>query len=130
MEIPVEKNKEYVVEIVDNGFEGEGIAKIDNFTIFIPSTLKGEKVRILIVKVLTSHAFGKVIDIIKPSNTRKQSDCSTYKRCGGCKLRHVQYEETLKIKQNAVQNLINKTLKEKVKCNEVIRYGKSILLSK
>ena len=29
--IPVEKNKEYVVEIIDNGFEGEGIAKINNF---------------------------------------------------------------------------------------------------
>ena len=29
--MPVEKNKEYVVEIIDNGFEGEGIAKIKNF---------------------------------------------------------------------------------------------------
>ena len=33
----VEKNKEYIVEIIDNGFQGEGIAKIDNFTIFIPN---------------------------------------------------------------------------------------------
>ena len=31
--IPVEKNKEYIVDIIDNGFEGEGIAKIDNFTL-------------------------------------------------------------------------------------------------
>ena len=35
--IPVEKNKEYEVEIIDNGYEGEGIAKIDGFTIFIYS---------------------------------------------------------------------------------------------
>ena len=48
MEIPVEKNKEYIVDIVDNGFEGEGIAKIDNFTIFIPNAIKGEKIKILI----------------------------------------------------------------------------------
>ena len=59
MKIPVEKNKEYVVEIVDNGAEGEGIAKIDNFTIFIPEAIKGEKVKVLIVKVLSSQAFGK-----------------------------------------------------------------------
>ena len=32
----VEKNKEYIVEIIDNGFQGEGIAKIDGLTIFIP----------------------------------------------------------------------------------------------
>ena len=57
MEIPVSKNKEYIVDIIDNGFEGEGIAKIDNFTIFIPNTIKGERVRIIIVKVLSSHAF-------------------------------------------------------------------------
>ena len=39
--IPVEKNKEYVVDIIDNGFEGEGITKIDNFTIFVPGAIKG-----------------------------------------------------------------------------------------
>ena len=55
--IPVEKNKEYIVDIIDNGFEGEGIAKIDNFTIFVDGALKGEKIKILIVKVLSSHAF-------------------------------------------------------------------------
>ena len=55
--IPVEKNKEYIVDIIDNGFEGEGIAKIDNFTVFVDGALKGEKIKILIVKVLSSHAF-------------------------------------------------------------------------
>ena len=49
---PVEKNKEYIVDIIDNGFEGEGIAKINNFTIFVSGTIKGEKVKILIVFVL------------------------------------------------------------------------------
>ena len=62
MSIIVQKNKEYIVDIIDNGFEGEGIAKIDNFTVFIPGVIKGERVKILIVKVLSSHAFGKVIE--------------------------------------------------------------------
>ena len=111
---PVEKNKEYVVDIVDNGFEGEGIAKIDGFTIFIPNAIKGEKIRILIVKVLSSHAFGKIIEIIEKSEHRIEEDCTTYKRCGGCNLRHIDYEETLNMKQRAVQNLVNKSLKNKV----------------
>ena len=118
MEIPVSKNKEYVVDIMDNGFEGEGIAKIDNFTIFIPNTIKGERVRIMIVKVLSSHAFGKLIEILKASPVRETEDCQTYKRCGGCQLRHIKYEETLKIKQNAVQSLVNKTLKQKIEVEE------------
>lgn len=128
MEIPVEKNKEYIVDIIDNGFEGEGIAKIDNFTIFIPSAIKGEKVKILVVKVLSSHAFGKVIKIIEKSEARQDVDCDTYKRCGGCNMRHIKYEDTLKMKQNAVQSLVNKTLKNKIKVKETIRNGKSFSL--
>ena len=116
----LQKNQEYVVDIIDNGYEGEGIAKIDNFTIFIPGAIKGEKVRILIVKVLSSHAFGKILEIIKNAEERQDSDCITYKRCGGCNLRHVKYEETLKIKQNAVQSLVNKTLKNKIQVRETV----------
>lgn len=116
----VEKNKEYIVEIVDTGYKGEGIAKIDDFAIFIPNAIKGEKMKIKIIKVLTSYAFGKIIEIIEPSKNRLDSDCRTYKRCGGCNLRHVKYDETLKIKQNLVQSLVNKTLKNKIKVKETI----------
>lgn len=126
--MPIEKNKEYVVDIIDNGFGGEGIAKIENFTIFIPGTIKGEKVKILIVKVLTSHAFGKVLSIVKESDFRQEVDCNTYKRCGGCNMRHIKYEDTLKIKQNAIQSLVNKTLKNKISVKSMIRNGKSISL--
>ena len=128
--MPVEKNKEYIVDIIDNGYDGEGIAKIDGFTIFIPNAIKGEKIKILIVKVLSSHAFGKILEILEPSKYRIESDCNTYKRCGGCRLRHIQYEQTLKMKQNAVQSLVNKTLKTKIEVQETIRNGKSILLQK
>lgn len=118
--MPVEKNQEYIVEIVDNGFEGEGIAKINNFTIFIPNALKGEKIKILVVKVLKSHAFGKILEILEASKYRTKVDCKTYKRCGGCDLRHIEYDETLKMKQNAVQSLVNKTLKNKIKVQETL----------
>ena len=111
---PVEKNKEYIVDIVDNGFEGEGIAKINGFTVFIPNAIKGERIKILIVKVLSSHAFGKIIEVIEKSEHRVEEDCATYKRCGGCNLRHIDYEETLNMKQRVVQNLVNKSLKNKI----------------
>ena len=118
--MPVEKNKEYVVEIIDNGFEGEGIAKINDFTIFVPNAIKGEKVKILIVKVLKSYGYGKIIDLLEKSIDRVESDCNTYKRCGGCSLRHIKYEKTLEMKQNAVQSLVNKILKNKIEVQKTI----------
>lgn len=114
MNPPVKKNEEYVVDIIGYGMEGEGIAKIDSYTIFVIGALKGEKCKIHITKVLTTHCFAKIVEIIKPSKERIEADCNTYKRCGGCTLRHISYNETLKIKQEKVQNLVNKMLKSKV----------------
>lgn len=123
MDIPVKKNEEYIVDIIDNGFQGEGIAKLDNFTIFIDGAIKGEKCRILILKVTSSHAFAKLLDVIEPSKVRCNPDCDTYKRCGGCDFRHIEYEETLNIKNQRVQNLVNKTLTNKIRVKGTLGMG-------
>ena len=116
----IKKNNEYIVDIIDNGFEGEGIAKIDNFTVFVKGAIKGERVKILILKVNSSYAFAKILEIITPSEYRCSEDCSTYKRCGGCDLRHISYEKTLDMKRNMVQALVNKTLANKLEVNKTI----------
>lgn len=123
MEIPVKKNNKYIVDIIDYGYEGEGIAKIDGFTIFVDGALKDEKCEILIVKVTSSYAYGKIEKIINKSKYREEPDCLTYKRCGGCDLRHIQYEETLNIKTKIVQNLINKELRSKLQVNNTLGMG-------
>ena len=116
----VKKNDELIVDIIDYGANGEGIAKINGYTIFVLGALKGEKCKIHILKVLKTHAFAKVIQIIEKSSKRVEPDCSTFNKCGGCDLRHIAYGETLKIKQEKVQNLVNKMLKNKVKVNETV----------
>ena len=116
----LKKNDELIVDIIDYGASGEGIAKIDGYTIFINRALKGEKCEIHITKVLKDYGFAKLIEVINPSEFRKDADCDTYVRCGGCALRHIEYNETLKIKQSKVQNLINKTLKNKINVEETI----------
>ena len=119
-QIPVKKNEKYIVDIIDNGFGGEGIAKVDGFTIFIPNALKGEKCEVLIVKVLSSQAYGKVIKILETSEDRVEPDCATYQRCGGCDLRHMTYDATLNLKRNTVQGLINKSLQNKIEAEKTM----------
>ncbi len=118
----LKKNEEYVVEIIDNGFKGEGISKIENFTIFVDGAIKGEKIKIKILKVTSSHAFGKIIEIIEKSENRIEEDCSTYKKCGGCELRHIDYETTINMKKYSVENTLKKTLsRNDINVNEVIK---------
>ena len=38
----IKKNEIYTATAVDDGFGGEGIVKIDNFTVFVPYLIKGE----------------------------------------------------------------------------------------
>lgn len=119
----MEKNQEYIVDIIDNGFEGEGIAKIEGKPVFIKGAIQGEQCRIVITKVLTSHAFGRVLEIQKESPYRQDEECSFAKRCGGCELQHIEYETTLDHKQAMVQNLVNKTLQRKVQVEKTLGMG-------
>lgn len=117
----LKKNEEYVVNIIDNGFQGEGIAKIDGMTVFIDKAIKGEKIKTKILKVQTNFAYGKIIEILEKSADRiNQEDCTTYKKCGGCNLRHIKYKETLNIKKAIVENCLYKSLKRDVHVNDVI----------
>ena len=105
----IEKNKEYILDIIAQGYEGEGIAKVEgNFPIFIEGALKGEKVNVRIVKVNKKFAFGKLIDIIEASPERCEAKCDLHKRCGGCKLQHSTYKEQLNFKFERVKDCITK----------------------
>ncbi len=59
---PVEEGEKYEVKIEDIGKEGDGVAKIDNFVIFVPETEVGDEVEIEITRVLRTLAFGEVSD--------------------------------------------------------------------
>lgn len=64
--------------------------------------------------------FGKIIEIITSSKSRQNAKCNSYKRCGGCNLRHIKYNETLKLKKYIVENLVTKTLKQKILVKDTI----------
>jgi 23S rRNA (uracil1939-C5)-methyltransferase len=104
----LEKNKEYILDITSMGYEGEGVGKIEGFTVFVPEALKGEQVKVKIVKVAKSHAFGKLLDILIPSESRIKPTCPIYKRCGGCQLQHLSYDAQLKFKEQRVRECIER----------------------
>jgi 23S rRNA (uracil1939-C5)-methyltransferase len=77
-----EKNKSYEAVITDLSFEGNGICKVDGMTVFVPNTAVGDKIKLLIVKLLKSYAFGKLEEIIVPSEERTEPDCENFHKCG------------------------------------------------
>ena len=118
----LKKNEEYIVEIIDNGFQGEGIAKIDGMAIFIPGGICGEKVKIKILKVTSKIAYAKIIEILEKSEKRvDELDCETFSRCGGCVLRHVDYDATLEMKKETVETTLRKALGREIKVSDILK---------
>ena len=58
---PVEEGKIYEAKIEDMGREGDGLARIQNFVVFIPGTKVGDQVKVKITRVLRRMAFGEVV---------------------------------------------------------------------
>lgn len=100
----VEKNKTYIAECVSLGSEGEGVVKINGFTVFVEGLIPGEKAEVLITKVKKSFGYARVVDIINPSSQRQVPPCPYYKTCGGCSLQHMTYPMQLSFKQNRVKD--------------------------
>ena len=104
----VQKNEIYEIEITDIGTSGEGIGKIHDFVIFVPDAITGDKLKIKVLKVKKSLAFGKIEEIIEPSPLRREETCEVAKKCGGCQLQHMSYEAQLEWKQNKVYNALTR----------------------
>ena len=99
----IEKNKRCQIEITDVASDGNGVGAIDGFRVFVPMTAKGDICEILIVKVLSHYAVGRLMEIIIPSPDRSEPLCPVFKRCGGCHIEHINYSAQLEIKRGFVE---------------------------
>ena len=53
------KNSQVEIEITDTGVSGEGIGKIDGFTLFVKDAVQGDKVLALLTKVKKNYAYAR-----------------------------------------------------------------------
>ena len=99
-----QKNDIVQVEITDLGTDGEGIGKIDGYTLFVKDAIIGDFVEVKIMKAKKSYAYAKLEKVITPSLFRVEPKCSFAKSCGGCQLQAMSYEKQLDFKNNKVKN--------------------------
>ena len=98
------KNDIIVVEITDIGNDGEGIGKVDGYTLFIKDALPGDMVRAKIMKAKKNYAYGHLEEIVRPSSDRVEPVCAIARQCGGCQLQAISYARQLKYKEDKVKN--------------------------
>lgn len=99
-----EKNQIVVVKIEDMGTDGEGIGKIDGYTLFVKDALIGDLVEAKILKPKKSYAYARLEKILEPSNDRIEPPCPYHRQCGGCQIQALSYDAQLRYKENKVRN--------------------------
>lgn len=105
---PLLRNDYVEVDIDNLGINGEGIARVDGFTVFIKGALMGERVRAKIILVKPTFAIGKMEKIISTSPDRVKAPCRYFNVCGGCSLQHLSYSAQLIYKANTIKETFKK----------------------
>ena len=90
------------------GSNGEGVAKCDGFTLFVPDFLTGEKALVKVLAVKDKIAYGKVQELYTPAENRVRPACAVFGKCGGCGLQHLKYRSQLSFKRELVKNTLKK----------------------
>ena len=98
------KNDCVELTIEDIGVSGEGIGKVDGYTLFVKDTVIGDVVRVKIMKAKKNYGYARLMDIIKPSKDRVEPACPIARQCGGCQIQAMNYNAQLKYKQKLVKD--------------------------
>lgn len=98
------KNDIVTVKIEDIGTEGEGIGKLEGFTLFVKDAVMGDVVEARLVKVKKNYAYARLEKVLTSSPLRVKPVCPYHKQCGGCQIQAMSYEAQLQFKENKVKN--------------------------
>lgn len=97
------KNDMVTLRIEDCGADGEGIGKVDGFTVFVKDAVMGDLVTAKIMKAKKNYGFGRLMEVLEPSSDRVEPACAFARSCGGCQLQALSYEKQLEFKEKKVR---------------------------
>ena len=114
-DMPVRIEEDHELIINSYSHQGEGIGKVNNFAVFVPGTIQGERVKAKITEVKKNFARGQLEEVISSSPYRVKPLCPVYRFCGGCHLQHIAYKKQLEMKKEIVENALNRIGNQSIK---------------
>ena len=119
----LEKNQIYETTIVDLSHLGSGVAKLNDMIVFVEQAIPGDVVKLKIVKVKKTYAYGKLLELITPSPDRETPICPVFATCGGCSLMHMRYEAQVRYKHQQFLTLLAKQNLDISKVTPTVKTG-------
>ena len=105
---PLPVGAEYEGEIEKLVYGGEGLLRVGGWTVLVPLTAVGDRVRVRILSVDRRLARASLVTVISPSPTRRTPPCRYFGRCGGCQLQHLTDEAQREAKVGFVRESLRR----------------------
>jgi tRNA/tmRNA/rRNA uracil-C5-methylase (TrmA/RlmC/RlmD family) len=96
------------LDITTVAFGGDGIGRVDNFVVFVPFVIEGERVEVEIVEVKRRYATADLVRVITASARRVEPRCPYYMKCAGCQYQHVEYAHQLELKRSQIRDVFER----------------------
>ena len=101
----VVKGSELKLKIESLAYGGKGVARHQNFVIFVNNALPGEYVLVFIYKIRSGYAEARVIETLSESPYNVNPKCNHFSVCGGCSTQYLEYDEQIKQKIKQVEDI-------------------------
>ena len=100
----MQKNELVKVKIEDIGVGGEGIGKVDGYTLFIKDAIIGDVVEAKVMKAKKNYGYARLMNVLTPSEDRVEKVvCPMARKCGGCQIQEMKYPAQLAFKESKVR---------------------------
>lgn len=96
------------LDITTIAFGGDGIGRTENFVVFVPFVLPGERVEVEIAEVKKRYAVADLVRVITPAPQRVEPVCPHYARCAGCQYQHIDYAYQLELKRAQIRDVFQR----------------------
>jgi 23S rRNA (uracil1939-C5)-methyltransferase len=97
--------RDQLVDLTVTGlaFGGKGVARIDDFVVFVSGAVPGDVVRARVLKNKKRYAEARAEELVVPSPDRCQPRCPMFGSCGGCVWQDLTYQRQLEYKASQVR---------------------------
>ena len=86
------------------GVGGEGIGKVDGYTLFIKDAIIGDVVEAKVMKAKKNYGYARLMNVLTPSKDRiEEVVCPMARKCGGCQIQEMKYPAQLAFKESKVR---------------------------
>lgn len=99
----LQPGQEVELTVTGLAFGGKGIARIDDFVVFVTGAVPGDVVRARVLKNKKRYAEARAEELVTPSPDRCEARCPTFGGCGGCVWQTLDYGVQLKYKADQVR---------------------------